>query len=63
MVIANGSPNGVPVVHIAGREISNGIAGRTAYSMTGVVRAARIAAQEHFPSDVVDGGPIGWFFM
>jgi membrane-associated phospholipid phosphatase len=39
----------------------NKIVGITAYSLAGVVSAARIAAQKHFASDVVAGGTIGWF--
>lgn len=37
------------------------IVGITAYSLAGIVSAARIAAQKHFASDVVAGGTIGWF--
>jgi len=37
------------------------IVGITAYSLAGIVSAARIAAQKHFSSDVVAGGTIGWF--
>jgi hypothetical protein len=37
------------------------IVGITAYSLAGIVSAARIAAQRHFASDVVAGGTIGWF--
>ena len=33
----------------------------TAYSLAGIVSAARIAAQKHFASDVVTGGAMGWF--
>jgi membrane-associated phospholipid phosphatase len=33
----------------------------TAYSLAGIVSAARIAAQKHFASDVVVGGTMGWF--
>ncbi|HEY1272580.1 MAG TPA: phosphatase PAP2 family protein [Terriglobales bacterium] len=32
----------------------------TAYSLAGIVSAARIAAQKHFASDVVVGGAMGW---
>ena len=39
----------------------NKIVGITAYSLAGIVSAARIAAQKHFASDVVAGGTIGWF--
>jgi membrane-associated phospholipid phosphatase len=39
----------------------NKIVGITAYSLAGIVSAARIAAQKHFASDVVVGGTIGWF--
>jgi membrane-associated phospholipid phosphatase len=39
----------------------NKIVGITAYSLAGIVSAARIAAQKHFASDVVAGGAIGWF--
>jgi len=35
--------------------------GITAYSLAGIVSAARIAAQTHFASDVVAGGTMGWF--
>ncbi len=37
------------------------IVGITAYSLAGVVSAARIAARKHFASDVVAGGTMGWF--
>jgi membrane-associated phospholipid phosphatase len=37
------------------------IVGITAYSLAGIVTAARIAAQRHFASDVVAGGAMGWF--
>jgi membrane-associated phospholipid phosphatase len=37
------------------------IVGITAYSLAGIVSAARIAAQKHFASDVVAGGIMGWF--
>ena len=37
------------------------IVGITAYSLAGIVSAARIAAQKHFASDVVAGGALGWF--
>ena len=37
------------------------IIGITAYSLAGIVSAARIAAQKHFASDVVAGGTMGWF--
>jgi len=37
------------------------IVGITAYSLAGIVSAARIAAQKHFASDVVAGGAVGWF--
>ena len=37
------------------------IVGITAYSLAGIVSAARIAAQRHFASDVVAGGTMGWF--
>jgi hypothetical protein len=37
------------------------IAGITAYTLAGVVSAARIAARKHFASDVVAGGTMGWF--
>ena len=37
------------------------IVGITAYSLAGIVSAARVAAQKHFASDVVAGGTIGWF--
>jgi membrane-associated phospholipid phosphatase len=33
----------------------------TAYSLAGIVSAARVAAQKHFASDVVAGGLMGWF--
>jgi membrane-associated phospholipid phosphatase len=33
----------------------------TAYSLAGIVSAARVAAQKHFASDVVAGGAMGWF--
>jgi membrane-associated phospholipid phosphatase len=39
----------------------NKIVGITAYSLAGIVSAARIAAQKHFASDVVAGGTMGWF--
>ena len=35
--------------------------GITAYSLAGIVSAARIAARKHFASDVVGGGAMGWF--
>lgn len=37
------------------------IVGITAYTLAGIVSAARIAAQKHFASDVVVGGTMGWF--
>jgi membrane-associated phospholipid phosphatase len=37
------------------------IVGVTAYTLAGIVSAARIAAQKHFASDVVVGGTMGWF--
>jgi membrane-associated phospholipid phosphatase len=37
------------------------IVGITAYTLAGVVSAARIAARKHFASDVVAGGTMGWF--
>jgi hypothetical protein len=37
------------------------IVGITAYSLAGIVSAARIAAQKHVASDVVAGGVMGWF--
>jgi membrane-associated phospholipid phosphatase len=37
------------------------IVGITAYSLAGIVSAARIAAQRHFASDVLAGGTMGWF--
>jgi len=37
------------------------IVGITAYSLAGIVSAARIAARKHFASDVVAGGTMGWF--
>ena len=37
------------------------IVGVTAYTLAGIVSAARIAAQKHFASDVVSGGAMGWF--
>src|SRR3954471_17399090 len=37
------------------------IVGITAYSLAGIVSAARVAAQKHFASDVVAGGTMGWF--
>jgi membrane-associated phospholipid phosphatase len=37
------------------------IVGITAYSLAGIVSAARIAARKHFSSDVVAGGTMGWF--
>jgi membrane-associated phospholipid phosphatase len=37
------------------------IVGITAYTLAGIVSAARIAAQKHFASDVVAGGAMGWF--
>jgi hypothetical protein len=37
------------------------IVGVTAYSLGGIVSAARIAAHKHFASDVFAGGTIGWF--
>jgi len=33
----------------------------TAYSLAGLVVGARIAAQKHFPGDVMAGGAMGWF--
>jgi membrane-associated phospholipid phosphatase len=33
----------------------------TAYSLAGIVVGARIAAQKHFPGDVVAGAAMGWF--
>jgi membrane-associated phospholipid phosphatase len=33
----------------------------TAYTLAGIVSAARIAARKHFASDVVAGGTMGWF--
>jgi hypothetical protein len=33
----------------------------SAYSLAGIVSAARIAAQKHFASDVFAGGTMGWF--
>jgi membrane-associated phospholipid phosphatase len=39
----------------------NPIVAVTAYSLAGIVSAARIAAQKHFASDVVAGGAMGWF--
>src|SRR6266404_220713 len=33
----------------------------TAYSLAGVVSASRVAANEHFASDVVTGALMGWF--
>jgi membrane-associated phospholipid phosphatase len=33
----------------------------TAYSLAGLVVGARIAAQRHFPGDVMAGAAIGWF--
>jgi membrane-associated phospholipid phosphatase len=39
----------------------NKIVGITAYSLAGIVSAARIAANKHFASDVVAGGAMGWF--
>ena len=39
----------------------NRIVGITAYSLAGIVSAARVAAQKHFASDVVAGGTMGWF--
>jgi membrane-associated phospholipid phosphatase len=40
---------------------NNRIVGITAYTLAGIVSAARIAAQKHFASDVVAGGAMGWF--
>ena len=37
------------------------IVGVAAYSLAGVVSAARVAARKHFASDVVTGGAMGWF--
>src|SRR5438128_6725123 len=37
------------------------IVGITAYSLAGIVSAARIAAQKHFASDIVSGGAMGRF--
>lgn len=37
------------------------IVGISAYSLAGIVSAARIAARKHFASDVVAGGTMGWF--
>ena len=37
------------------------IVGITAYTLAGIVSAARIAAQKHFSADVVAGGAMGWF--
>jgi membrane-associated phospholipid phosphatase len=37
------------------------IVGVVAYSLAGVVSAARIAAQKHFASDVFVGATMGWF--
>ena len=37
------------------------VVGITAYTLAGIVSAARIAAQKHFASDVVAGGTMGWF--
>lgn len=37
------------------------IVGITAYTLAGIVSAARVAAQKHFASDVVAGGTMGWF--
>ena len=37
------------------------IVGITAYSLAGLVSAARIAGRKHFASDVVAGGAMGWF--
>src|SRR5712671_1268715 len=37
------------------------IVGIAAYSLAGVVSAARVAARKHFASDVVTGGTMGWF--
>jgi membrane-associated phospholipid phosphatase len=37
------------------------IVGITAYTLAGIVSAARVAAQKHFASDVVAGGAMGWF--
>src|SRR5438067_8342754 len=39
----------------------NRIVGITAYSLAGIVSAARVAAQKHFASDIVAGGSMGWF--
>ena len=39
----------------------NKIVGITAYSLAGIVSAARVAARKHFASDVVAGGTMGWF--
>lgn len=33
----------------------------TAYSLAGLVVGARVAAQKHFPGDVVSGAALGWF--
>jgi hypothetical protein len=33
----------------------------TAYSLAGLVVGARVAAQKHFPGDVVAGAAMGWF--
>ena len=33
----------------------------TAYSLAGLVVGARVAAQRHFPGDVVAGAAMGWF--
>jgi membrane-associated phospholipid phosphatase len=35
--------------------------GIVAYSLAGVVSAARFSAQKHFASDIVAGGAMGWF--
>jgi membrane-associated phospholipid phosphatase len=32
-----------------------------AYSLAGLVVGARVAAQKHFPGDVVAGSALGWF--
>jgi hypothetical protein len=37
------------------------IVGITAYTLAGIVSAARVAAEKHFASDVVAGGAMGWF--
>jgi hypothetical protein len=33
----------------------------TAYSLAAIVSASRIAARQHFASDIVAGGTMGWF--